>query len=62
MVNSVIKFSIYSGAYQKEETAVIRVPKAELHIHLEGSILPNIVRKMAWKNGIALSRGYHERG
>ena len=34
-----------------------RVPKAELHAHLEGTIHPPVLRMLAERNGIALPDG-----
>ena len=34
-----------------------RVPKAELHAHLEGTIPPPVLRMLADRNGIALPDG-----
>src|SRR3954447_6006259 len=33
---------------------VAEVPKAELHVHLEGTATPDLVRRLAQRNGIAL--------
>jgi adenosine deaminase len=33
---------------------VLAVPKAELHVHLEGTATPDLVRRLADRNGIAL--------
>ncbi|MCW3002270.1 MAG: add [Conexibacter sp.] len=36
---------------------VAAIPKAELHVHLEGTATPQLVRRMAERNGIALPDG-----
>lgn len=38
----------------KLEEFIVRMPKVELHIHLEGSIMPPTVLYLAQRNGIAL--------
>ena len=38
-------------------SAVASVPKAELHVHLEGTATPDLVRRLAERNGIALPDG-----
>jgi adenosine deaminase len=35
-------------------TTVADVPKAELHVHLEGTATPGLVRRLAKRNGVAL--------
>jgi adenosine deaminase len=30
------------------------LPKAELHVHIEGSLEPEMMFEIAWRNGIAL--------
>jgi len=35
-------------------TAVARLPKAELHCHIEGAVAPDLLRRLAARNGIAL--------
>lgn len=39
----------------KLEQAIERMPKVELHVHLEGSIPNDVIEKLAKKNGIALT-------
>jgi adenosine deaminase len=34
--------------------AIAAIPKAELHVHLEGTAAPDLVRRLAARNGIAL--------
>ena len=36
------------------ERFVIRMPKVELHVHLEGSMRPAVLLTLARKNGVAL--------
>ena len=38
-------------------SAVAEVPKAELHVHLEGTAPPALIRRLARRNGIALPDG-----
>ena len=38
---------------QSLRTALTRLPKVELHVHLEGTMLPDTLRELARKNGIA---------
>jgi len=39
---------------QKE---ILKIPKVELHSHLEGTIPPSLVRKIAKRNNITLKEG-----
>jgi adenosine deaminase len=39
------------------EDAVATVPKAELHVHLEGTAPPDLIRRLAQRNGVALPEG-----
>ena len=38
-------------------TSVAEIPKAELHVHLEGTARPALVRRIAERNGLALPAG-----
>jgi adenosine deaminase len=42
------------------ETFIRHVPKAELHIHIEGSLEPDLMFKLAARNGVALPYGSSE--
>src|SRR3954468_2606900 len=47
----------------KLSRAVQEVPKAELHVHLEGTATPDLIRRLAQRNGIALpDRLFREEG
>ena len=37
--------------------AIVGVPLAELHVHLEGTATPDLVRRLAARNGIAIPPG-----
>jgi adenosine deaminase len=39
---------------------VIDVPKAELHVHLEGTAKPDLIRRIARRNGVTLPDGLFE--
>jgi adenosine deaminase len=41
-------------------TATAAIPKAELHVHLEGTAPPALVRRLAQRNGLALPDGLLE--
>ena len=34
------------------------IPKAELHVHLEGTAPPDLIRRIAERNGLARARGH----
>jgi adenosine deaminase len=36
---------------------ILTVPKAELHVHLEGTATPDLVRRLAQRNGLTLPEG-----
>jgi adenosine deaminase len=35
----------------------VTVPKAELHVHLEGTAAPDLVRRIAQRNGLEVPEG-----
>ncbi len=37
--------------------STVTVPKAELHVHLEGTAPPSLIRRLARRNGVALPEG-----
>ena len=37
--------------------AAVAVPKAELHVHLEGTAPPDLIRRLAERNGLPVPEG-----
>jgi len=48
-------YSLVSDSFKKMEAFIHGIPKAELHIHIEGSLEPELMFKLAAKNGIRLT-------
>ncbi len=53
---SALALSPFQNFYTKKES-LMSVPKAELHLHLEGAIRPSLVRKLAERNKIDIPEG-----
>lgn len=47
-------YSLVSGDFNKMEAFIHNIPKAELHIHIEGSLEPELMFELAAKNSIRL--------
>ena len=43
--------------YALTDELLREIPKAELHIHIEGSLEPNMMFEMAARNGVRLRHG-----
>jgi adenosine deaminase len=51
------QYIMNSSANHKLEQAIEKMPKVELHVHLEGSIPADTIEQLARKNGVSLGAG-----